>query len=457
MALVRDHMALIFLRTLILSGGVALSACGGGGGTAGAALTVEVLSSGTYYGRFHFERLRLTRDGSSPTYAIWFPPPGVQAGAKAPAVLLSDPYGGIDWTGEALDTQAREEAATDGFVMLPDVHGPPHPAGIPLYVPYDYAALADAGGGALAYLLNGIGVLMLYQRTYAGGDLQDDIDDTLSGLLYLRQNPQVDRRLIGAWGSSYGGSLLLYAMAQAADAQRPGFAAILTPIVDFEQFVTYADWLAAVHQDAGQAVLRLQPFAVRVRAAAARSDNPTGLARYGIAPLLANRQTKILFLHDLLDTIAPLFAANALYFGTPGLHQVFIYPHQGVTLDWASFPVAHDPVKPGYDESSAVLFSQAYLLLRLQASAAVVRLPRLGDVEAVFGYLRQQQLLGADLDTFLRPRLQALCDARLRIVRYDDLDSGESGCEFVARMLRTHWGYEVRADEVIAFLGEHGL
>lgn len=252
MALVRDHMALIFLRTLILSGGVALSACGGGGGTAGAALTVEVLSSGTYYGRFHFERLRLTRDGNSPTYAIWFPPPGLQAGAKAPAVLLSDPYGGIDWTGEALDTQAREEAATHGFVMLPDVHGSPHPAGIPLYVPYDYAALADPGGGALAYLLNGIAVLMVYQRIYAGGDLQNDIDDTLSGLLYLRQNPQVDRRLIGAWGSSYGGSLLLYAMAQAADAQRPGFAAILTPIVDFEQFVTYADWLAAVHQDAGQ-------------------------------------------------------------------------------------------------------------------------------------------------------------------------------------------------------------
>jgi hypothetical protein len=247
-------------------------------------------------------------------------------------------------------------------------------------------------------------------------------------------------------------------MAQAPLALRPAFAAISTPIVDFKEFVSYADWLASVHVDPGQALLRLQPYTARARAAASRPDSPSGLARYGSAPLVANRSTEILFVHDLFDTIAPMIGVDELYFGTQQLHQAFVYPHEGQVLDWTRFEVSHVPVRPGYDHDSALLMLQAYLLLRLQPNSPVVRLPRLGDVEAVFPYLRQEQLRGADLNTSLRPRLLELCDTRLSIVRYEDnFASGESGCEFVARMLRTHWGYEVSADSVVEFLNDRGL
>lgn len=449
-------------RLIRLSWWVALAACGGGGGGGSEGATVqvrfEVLSSGTYAGRYAYQRVRILREGVSAAYAIWFPPPEPSVGERGPAVLLSDPYGGIDWTGEAVDIAARQMAGSDGFVMLPDQNGPRHPDGIGLFVPYDHSPIEVAGGHALAYLINKVGVLLLYQRTYAGGDLQDDIDDVVSALSFLNQDAQVDRRRIGAWGSSWGGSLQLHGMAQAPSAQRPSVASISTPIIDFEQYVGYADWLGAVHTDAGQAVLRLQPFAVRARAAAARAENPDGLARYAAAPLLANRQTRILFLHDLFDTVAPLIQANTLYFGTPGFHQVFLFPHQNETLEWTRLEVAHAPLSPGFDEASSILFSQAYLLLRLLPDAATVQVPRLGDVEALFPYLRQQQLAGADLNAYLKPRLLELCNAKLKLVRYEDeFKSSEDGREFVARMLRTHWGYEVSAAQVVAFLNSHGL
>lgn len=449
------------LRLFALMGCLVLSACGGageGGGQAGPALSITVLDEGTYLGRYVYQRVRISREGVAPSYGVWFPPPGLRSGAKAPAVLLSDPYAGIDWTGEPVDIQAHQMAGTDAFVMLPDVNGPPMRDGTQLYVPYDYAPMDTAGGSALAYLANGIGVLLIHQRFYAGGDLQNDIDDTVSGLVFLNQNAQVDRRRIGAWGSSYGGSILLHAMAQASTAWRPAYAAVATPIVDFEQFVPYADWQAAVNADPGQAILRLQPFAQRARAAAARAESTTGLARYNSAALQANRDTRMLFLHDLFDTIAPLLAANTLYFGTPGQHEVFIYPHQGADLDWARLEVSHAPVKPGYDEASAVLLSQAYLLVRLRYDAQEVLLPQLGDVEAVFPYLRRQQLLGADLNTLLRPRLLELCDPKVQLVHYEDaFQTREAGREFVARMLRTHWSYDVSADRVVEFLSNHGL
>ncbi|MEJ5999100.1 alpha/beta hydrolase family protein [Paucibacter soli] len=454
-------------RALILASLFLLFACGGGSGpgtsepAAGASdPTVDVLSSGSFRGKYSYQRLRLTLPGRMPAYAIWFPAPGASVATRSAAVLLADAYGGIDWTGERVDLGALQRAGSELFVMLEDIYGPGAGSPPTLYAPYDYSRLDDAAGAALPYLINGVAVIVVYQRFYAGGSLQNDIDDTLAGLAFLQAQPSVDGQRIAVWGSSYGGSLALHAAAAAPVGAAPAFGALSTPLVDYAQFEPYARWQEAAHSDPGKAILRLEPFRRRVEAAATPASGPADYAPYGSGFLVQRLKTKFLFIHDSFDTISPLLQANALYFGTPGRHQVFIYPHQGQSLDWSHFDITHAPVQPGFDEASAILFSQAYLLTRLvSGSVTEILLPRLPTLDvSLFAYLRAQQEQGYDATSFLLPRLLELCDARIRLVDYqDDFAARESGAHFVAGLLQTYWKLDVSEATVLAHLRSKGL
>ncbi len=460
---------LTFLFVIVLAG------CGGGGGGVGtpqtpdavqpavSAVTAEVLASGVFQNRYHYDYLRLTLPGKQPTYAIWFAPANASASAsataKAAAVLLTDPYAGIDWTGEAFDVDTARSVGSPDFKMIQDVRGPYFDAADPVYVPYDFSTIDNATGFAEPYLMNGIGVIIVYERYYGGGSLQNDIDDTLAGLEFLGTQPTIDRARIGVWGSSYGGSVALYAAANASKSVTPAFGALSTPLVDFGQFVPYAEWLAKIHSDPALAYLRLEPFRRRAQAAATAASDVPDYSPYSTASLVSKLSTKFLFLHDTFDTIAPLLHANTLYFGTPGLHQVFIYPHQNMALDWANLDVTHAPVKPGFDEASAILFSQAYLITRLTSSTTEVLLPRLPTLNLeLFAYLRSQQELGFDANTFVLPRLLELCDARIQLVDYaDGFAAREPGRRFVARLLKTYWRIDVDETNVLDYLQTKGL
>lgn len=441
----------------LVAGSVLTGCGGGGGGVSTASSNAVVLAEGAYLSTYPYRQLRLKKADGSAAYAIWFPAPGATSGSKAPAMLLSDPYSGIDWTGEPVDTETFLEAGTSDFVMLPDRRGPTAGETTPIFVPYDYANVENAGGFALPYLINGIGALIIYQRFYAGGDLQDDIDDTLAGLAFLRTEPTVDVTRTGIWGSSYGGSLVLHAVAQAPSANKPAFGALSTPLVDYEQFVPYADWMTATSLDPGRVYLRLQPFSRRARAAAAK--RPEGLKAYGSAALVAGNSTKFLFIHDSFDTISPLYQATDVFFGTPGRHQAFVYPHEGQPLDWKTLDIAHAPVSPGFDEASGLLFANSYLLTRLSRSSTEILVPVLPTLdEALFAHLRSQQALGYSVRDFVLPRLIELSEPRVQLVRFDDnFTVREPGRRWVSRLLRNYWGLDVGEDAVHEHLKTNGL
>lgn len=467
-------MGVLLLRLMaLLSVVFGMVACGGagasgdteaGGGQSEDSLAVEVLSSGSYQDRYGFQRLRLSKAGRRTAYAIWFPAPQATAAAKAAAVLMTDPYAGIDWTGEAVDQEAFQRANSRDFVMIEDRYGPYADTPPSIYTPYDYSDIDNAAGGAVPYLMNGIGVIVVYQRFYAGGSAQDHIDMTRSALEFLKTRPEVDVQRVGVWGSSYGGSLALYAAATAPAGVVPVFGALSTPLVDYEQFVPYADLMEATYSDRGKAILRLEPFRRRAVAAATPASAAASAAAdytpYATATVVSRLKTKFLFIHDYLDTISPLAQTSSLYFGNPGRHQVFIYPHQDVTPDWNTLDIAHAPVKPGFDEASAILFSQSYLLTRLvNADRQEILLPRLVTLDlSMFTYLRTQQGLGYDASTFLLPRLLELCDPRIRLVDYDDgFSAKESGPHFVARILQTYWSLSVDESNVLSHLQSKGL
>ena len=63
-----------------------------------------------------------------------------------------------------------------------------------------------------------------------------ELQDQLKGVEYLRSQPYVDGARIGIWGWSYGGYMTLYAMTNAPEVYKAGFAG--APVTDWRQYDT---------------------------------------------------------------------------------------------------------------------------------------------------------------------------------------------------------------------------
>lgn len=175
------------------------------------------------------ELLTLTFPGRETTYAQWMPV-RLSDGGVAPALLLTKPYDGIAWPNDPRD---RRWAAL-GAGLHPDVDGPAagtSPESI-VYSPLTIAAQADE---AAFYALHGISTLAVYGRFYAGGSIQNDVDDMITGLEFLAREPGVDRSRLGIQGGSWGGFLALYGAAFAPAAATPRVGAALYPLSDFAE------------------------------------------------------------------------------------------------------------------------------------------------------------------------------------------------------------------------------
>ena len=123
--------------------------------------------------------------------------------------MLTDPYGYITWNGDTLPEGAVER--TPGAVFL-DAH---------------------------IYLMNGFSAINVFGRYYAGGDIQNEVDDMVAGLRFLAQAPRVMRDRIAVTGGSWGGFESLYASAHAPDGAVPRVGVALYPPSDFQEFMHY--------------------------------------------------------------------------------------------------------------------------------------------------------------------------------------------------------------------------
>lgn len=425
-------------------------------------VSAEVLHTAQYQGKYTMQYLRLRRGTQPPAYAVWFPPVPRDGDTQhqGGAVLFSNPYAGIDWSGEAIDLDTFERAGRNqAFTVVTDIHGPGDQADEPTYIAYDYAVTDDVGGFALPFVMNGLGALIMFERFYAGGSLQQHIDGALTGLAFLHAQPGIQPRKVAIWGASWGGTISAYAAAQAPAASKPALGVAITPIIDLGRFVSYGQVLPSLMDDRFQASVRLTPYVRRALASALPDERPV-LARYSAQALATGLTMPFLFMHDTLDMIAPYLHAAPLYDSAqPGL-ELLPYTHRDNTRDWRSFDVGHAPVQPGYEEGSALLLSWAYLLTRLSDAKDWILLPVMPWLkpDEFFAHQRRQATLGHDANRYLRPRLLELCDPRIFIVSYDNgFATPVWGRAWVADHLRRHWGLNVTAADVVTVLNKQGL
>lgn len=412
-----------------------------GAGVSG--LTVTVLGTGqAVFGDqvWPYQLLRLQEPGKAPTYAQWFPPrnPGV-----SPAMMLARPYDGISWSGEAVDAKW----AARGNGIHPDDSEPHHHVGSS---PISYALSPPEfiAAEAFYYLFNDFGVLAVFGRFYAGGDIQNDRDDMHAGMRFLAQAPGVDRSRIGIHGGSWGGFEALYAAADAPAESRPRVGVALFPLSDFARQVDYLSNVvpARVTDPArrGQYATFFEPYLRRVYATTGGPPGAPGAdyGRWTREHLASTLSVPFLVLHEDWDTLVPVEQTQTLD-ALMGPRATPLYFQHWDPVDWNARDLSHGPLVSAY-WSVVETVSLGHLLTDLGRPTQFLLVPFTEVTLATWMWdVRVLQWIGRDVQG-AAPLLRELMDPRVVLF---ERSTGKlvGGADWVTAAVNSIWGTQYTA------------
>jgi len=394
-------------------------------GATASALPSYVISEGNYISSldgvaYQYQLLQLSETGGRTTYAIWFPPSG-STGAR-PAVLITEPYAGVDWSHDPVD-QTWAALFNPNQSLYPDINGPfVNPASGPII--YTLWNSGDIPQEGLVCLSHGLGMLLVFERFYAGGTIADNVKDTTLGLEFLQGQSGIDLNHIGIFGISWGAFEAIYGAANAPAGAVPLVGVAWSPPSDLGQFYQYiAQDLSGLIQNPvilAERYLFYDSYVRRMIASTITSLSPLSLdfSNYNLNFLKGHLQTKFLVFHDEWDMLVPFQESVALAAALPNQVEGLWYPHVGA-IDYNTLPFSHAPVSPGLAEGNASIFTCAYLLEHLLPPNSPIYIPYSpSDLVDFFTYMRDMQKQGQDISTLL-PRLKDLADSRIVMVNLD--------------------------------------
>ncbi|MCP3141377.1 alpha/beta hydrolase family protein [Pyxidicoccus xibeiensis] len=384
---------------------------------------------------WHYQLLRLQEPGKVPTYAQWFPPrnPGLW-----PTLMLARPYDGISWSGEAVDAKW----AARGPGIHPDDSEPHHHAGSSP-IAYSLTTPEQLASEAFIYLLHDFGVLAVYGRFYAGGNLQNDRDDMHAGMRFLAQAPGVDRSRIGVFGGSWGGFEALYAAADAPAASRPKVGVALYPLSDFARQLDYLSNVvpSRVTDPAVRARYAsfFEPYSRRIFATTGGPPGAPGTdySRWTREHLAPRLDMPFLVIHEDWDTLVPVEQTRTLA-AQAGPRLSPLYFEHLAAPDWNTAALSHGPLMEQYVLTVGTL-SVGHLLTNLGSPAQLLFVPYVeSSLVSWLWEVRVLQWYGRDVSA-VAPRLRELADAR---VVFYELNTGGAvfGADWVAAAVNALWG-----------------
>jgi dienelactone hydrolase len=360
-------------------------------------------------------------------------------------VVLTEPYLGIDWTGEALDARwAASQPQPDGMYL--DVDGPAFDG--TSEITYQLKSPTDGATDAAIYLLDGFGVVEVYGRFYAGGSVRDDVADMAAGMWFAAEQPAIDKARIGVFGASWGGFEGLYAAQQADPRARPAAVAVGFPVSDFAMEVAHA---ATTPSPVREFFI---PYLHRIYASTGGPATQAGTDYHGLgtADLCAGLPAATLVMHDEDDDLVPVGETRALA-ATCAVTPMY--------WDRATPPTAgartHGPITDEVGLPSWTTFGVAYLGLRILAPdqqfliVAYAKAAMLAQLATA----RAAQLAGRDV-AFEAPRLLELCDPKLYLMAIETCTAAscptETGATVVAALVNQTWGTSLTAQTIAAQL-----
>ena len=406
-------------------------------------LDAGVLDAGT---PVFYELLKIEVGDHAPAYAQWMPLTAADGGL-APVLLVTRPYDGIGWTGEDVDARWYSK----GTGLFPDVDSPNAPAnpGVTSYVVTTPQREAE---DAFIWRAHNMSVLAVYGRFYAGGSIQNDVDDMVAGLEFLAREPGVDTSRIGIFGGSWGGFEAVYGAAYAPANATPKIGVALYPLTDFASEVDFVTremptrYMQPASLTANEAFFG--PYLRRIVATTGGLPDAGGdYSKFNLNAVSSRLRTPFLFVHDSYDTLVDVRQTERLVAARPDLIDA-LYLRHAAPPNWDMELTNHGSAVAMYG-NGAVPFVVARLMKALRGDDTIY-VPIDASFVQMLTFARDQQRAGVDYSA-LAARLRELIDPRVLLIPFP---SGEpqAGADGVARTVNFVWGTSFTAANIDAAL-----
>ncbi len=347
------------------------------------------------------------------------------------AVLMTMPYAVVGWTGEGVDMRWAGYPLGDGLGA--DVDGPSYDGARQAI--FQQPSIDDVSREGLLHLLNGLSVVLVFGRFYAGGDVRDEVADMRAGVAYLANRDDIDFSRVGVFGGSWGGFEALQASA-IAEPWRPLVTVALYPVIDIPSWIEHLETRTGLAREVTLAHL------ARVRA-----GTTLGFEGLRIEDLCERLPERTLLLHDDLDNLAPIAAARRLESECGVTLLRWPHPEPPATDSPSHGPVLSEV--PDVVVPSAYTYGNAYLHAALvPESEPIVGIVQEAALQVHLARVVDAQRRGEDVSWIL-PRLRDL----LR-VSFLELPTNlvVDGRTLVARVVNAAWGTAATATDIDAVL-----
>jgi hypothetical protein len=400
-------------------------------------VTVEGMS-------FEAELLRTLRPDGGVSYLLYLP----VAAPNAPLVVMTEPYAGVDWTGEEVD--ARWAARGDG---LHDDDDAPSWDGDD-QISYGAQSVEEAVGGSLLFLRQGVAVVRPYGRFYAGGDIADDVMDSVAPYRFaMSREGELDLSHMGAYGGSWGGFMALYGAAFAPEGAAPLSVVALAPPSDFADMWEWASGLPSIYPTPDEAERFFSPYLRRIEAGAGGPPSSGDYSPFSWEAVCAGLRSEVIVPHDEWDVLVAVRQTEGLAERCPE-RILPMYWYRQMPTDYAAVGLSHGPFDGAPGVTTALTLPLTHLLLVLTGEAPVLTIADDLPLQGWLTTLREEQLAGGDPSEAL-PHLLDLADARVTAYRSDGGEA-RSGAAAVADAVNAVWGTSYDEANVAAAL-EGGL
>ena len=370
--------------------------------------------------------------------------------ARAPLVIQTQPYAGIDWTGEEVD----ERWAQLGAGSHPDVDAPDYDDADK--IAYQLQDPAEAVGANNVWAFNGFAAIHAYGRFYAGGTLADDALDAVAPYAFARTRPdEIDLARIGAFGSSWGGMMALFGASQAPPDAAPRVVVPISAPSDFVALWTWStDTFLSQSNNPEMVTGFYSPYWRRATPTLGSPPAGPSAGPYTHAGLCPGLPGTIILPHDVWDAIIPVAQTEGLAAACANVEP--IYWPRATPLDLEAATMSHGPFAGEGLVPSVLIYTYAALALSLAPpeAANVYSVTSGPSLVLHLQLVLAAQEAGEDV-AWILPRLRELADPRLQTL-VAELNQLQPSAAVLASAVNEVWQTAFDADSLRAQL-ELGL
>ena len=362
--------------------------------------------------------------------------------AKAPLVIQTEPYAGIDWTGEEIDAKW----AGMGNGGHPDVDAPNYDGED--MIAYQLQDPAEAIGSNNVWAFNGFAAIHAYGRFYAGGTLEDDVLDSVAPYAFARTRPdELDLERMGAFGSSWGGMMALFGASNApADATPRTVVPISAPSGVDELWTWSTDTFPAASNNPGMVTGFYSPYWRRMTPTVGEPPGGAPAEPYNPPGVCAGLSGTVIMPHDEWDAIIPVAQTQSLAAACANVSPIF-WP-RATPLDLATAQMTHGPFVGEGLLPAVLIYTYTALVVTLAPpeQMAVYSLTSGPSLALHLQLVLAEQKAGNDVD-WIVPRLRELADPRLQTF-VAETNQLVPGADVLVDVVNDLWGTNFDADEL---------